>query len=136
MTENERYYTTKIYLDKLANGMNPLTGEDLPEGESFDLLLVTTDYRPDLYDNFRPSAEVVGQIAQGLEDAIPTIGLLSADFRTVNATAIVLVRADRDGITQVIYNLLLQFHHIEECVFKSLKPKGSILILKFFTLSL
>lgn len=31
MTDTERYYTTKIYLDKLANGMNPLTGEDLPE---------------------------------------------------------------------------------------------------------
>lgn len=31
MTDNERYYTTKIYLDKLANGMNPVTGEDLPE---------------------------------------------------------------------------------------------------------
>lgn len=31
MTDNERYYTAKIYLDKLANGMNPLTGEDLPE---------------------------------------------------------------------------------------------------------
>ena len=25
--------------------------KDLPEGESFDFLLVTTDYRPDLYDN-------------------------------------------------------------------------------------
>ncbi|MCQ2488441.1 MAG: hypothetical protein MJ143_04100 [Clostridia bacterium] len=31
MTDNERYYTAKIYMDKLANGMNPLTGEDLPE---------------------------------------------------------------------------------------------------------
>lgn len=31
MTDNERYYTAKIYLEKLANGMNPLTGEDLPE---------------------------------------------------------------------------------------------------------
>lgn len=30
MTDNERYYTTKIYLDRLAKGMDPLTGEDLP----------------------------------------------------------------------------------------------------------
>lgn len=70
--------------------------KDLPEGESFDLLLVTTDYRPDLYDNYRPTSETVSQIAEGLEDAVPTIGLLSADFREINATAIVLVRADRD----------------------------------------
>ncbi len=30
MTDNERYYTTKVYLDRLAKGMDPLTGEDLP----------------------------------------------------------------------------------------------------------
>ena len=70
--------------------------EDLPEGESFNLLLVTTDYRPDLYNDYRPSAETIEEKTAGLEDAIPTIGLLSADFRSVNATAIVLVRADRE----------------------------------------
>lgn len=70
--------------------------EELPEGESFNFLLVVTDYRPDLYDNYRPSAETVSAIAQGLENAVPTIGLLSADFREISATAIVLVRADRD----------------------------------------
>ena len=70
--------------------------EELPEGESFNFLLVVTDYRPDLYDNYRPSAETVSAIAEGLENAIPTIGLLSADFREISASAIVLVRADRD----------------------------------------
>ena len=70
--------------------------KDLPEGESFNFLLVVTDYRPDLYDNYRPTAETVSRITEGLEDAVPTIGLLSADFREINATAIVLVRADRE----------------------------------------
>ena len=70
--------------------------EELPEGESFNLLLVATDYRPDLFDNYRPTAEAVAELTEGMENAIPTIGLLSADFREINATAIVLVRADRD----------------------------------------
>ena len=70
--------------------------EDLPEGESFNLLLVATDYRPDLFDNYRPTAETVAGLIEGMENAIPAIGLLSADFREINATAIVLVRADRD----------------------------------------
>ena len=73
-----------------------VTPEDLPEGESFNFLVVTTDYRPDLYDNYRPSAETVSAVAEGLENTVPTIGLLSADFREINATAIVLVRADRE----------------------------------------
>ena len=80
-----------------AHETNPGTpAEELPEGESFNFLLVVTDYRPDLYDNYRPSAETVSAIAEGLENAVPTIGLLSADFREISAAAIVLVRADRD----------------------------------------
>ena len=31
MTDRERLYTAKLYMDKLANGMNPLDGEELPE---------------------------------------------------------------------------------------------------------
>ena len=77
-------------------------GEELPEGKSFNLLIVTTDYRPDLYDNYRPSAETVAEKTKDLENAIPTIGLLSAQFREVNATAIVLVRADRE-MRQYVY---------------------------------
>ena len=70
--------------------------EDLPEGKSFNLLLVTTDYRPDLYNNYRPSAETVAERTKDMTDAIPAIGLLSAQFRDINATSIVLVRADRE----------------------------------------
>ena len=31
MTTEERYYTTKLYLDKLACGTDPFSGEELPE---------------------------------------------------------------------------------------------------------
>lgn len=31
MTDRDRLHTAKLYIDKLANGMNPMTGEDLPE---------------------------------------------------------------------------------------------------------
>ena len=31
MTDRERIYTAKLYMDKLSNGMNPFDGEELPE---------------------------------------------------------------------------------------------------------
>ena len=31
MTDRERIYTTKIYMEKLSNGMNPFDGTELPE---------------------------------------------------------------------------------------------------------
>ncbi len=33
MLDKEKLYTTKIYMDKLANGMNPFDGQDMPEDE-------------------------------------------------------------------------------------------------------
>lgn len=33
MFDKEKLYTAKLYMDKLANGMNPFDGEDLPEDE-------------------------------------------------------------------------------------------------------
>ena len=68
----------------------------LPDGKSFNFLVVANDYRPDLYDDYTPDAATVAEATEGLENAVPTLGMLSARFREVNATAIVLVRADRD----------------------------------------
>ncbi|MCR5683571.1 MAG: hypothetical protein K6G29_14090 [Clostridiales bacterium] len=70
--------------------------EPLPDGETFNLLLVTTDYRPDLYNDYAPDAEAIQKAASGLESAVPTLGILSVDFREVNATSIVLLRVDRE----------------------------------------
>lgn len=70
--------------------------EPLPDGETFNLLLVTTDYRPDLYNDYAPDAEAIQKAAAGLDSAVPTLGILSVDFREVKATTIVLVRVDRE----------------------------------------
>lgn len=70
--------------------------EPLPDGETFNLLLVTTDYRPDLYNDYAPDAEAITKAAAGLDSAVPTLGILSVDFREVSATSIVLLRVDRE----------------------------------------
>lgn len=33
MLDKEKLYTAKLYMDKLANGMNPFDGQDMPEDE-------------------------------------------------------------------------------------------------------
>ncbi|MBR4185050.1 MAG: hypothetical protein IKQ87_04715 [Clostridia bacterium] len=70
--------------------------EPLPDGETFNLLLVTTDYRPDLYNDYAPDADAIQKAAAGLDSAVPTLGILSVDFREVRATSIVLLRVDRE----------------------------------------
>ena len=70
--------------------------EPLPDGETFNLLLVTTDYRPDLYNDYAPDADAIQAAAAGLESAVPTLGILSVEFREVDATSIVLLRVDRE----------------------------------------
>jgi len=67
------------------------------EGESFDFLLVVTDYRPDLYDNYSPSESwLLNSVAPGQTNAYDSVGWLSAKFRDGSASAILLVRADKD----------------------------------------
>ncbi len=68
------------------------------EGESFDILLVITDYRPDLYADYLPKdAAILGEQVSNLDNPYEGVGVLAADYRTEQASAIVLVRGDREG---------------------------------------
>lgn len=40
MTTEERYYTTKLYLDKLSCGIDPISGEEFPEDEVLNNVLL------------------------------------------------------------------------------------------------
>lgn len=76
----------------------PSTDEKVPDGESFNFLVVTTDYRPDLYENYQPTLEHMNSVADWYSvSAADTRGCLSEDYRTVRATSILLVRADKEN---------------------------------------
>ncbi len=74
----------------------------IPEGESFNFLLLATDYRPDLYDTYAPSLATMGK-TNWLEVAPEeTLGLLTGDYRKVRLAGITLVRIDKEK-RQVVY---------------------------------
>ena len=72
-------------------------------GESFNFLIVTTDYRPDAFADYLPAQE---DIKLGrLNQTKPTdyFGYLSSEYRVTNVTSIVAVRIDKE-------RQMLQFH--------------------------
>ena len=75
---------------------NP-TNEKIPEGESFNFLVITTDYRPDLYDNYKPTLDHMYKTDWYSVSASDTRGCLSGDYREPGVSAIVLVRADKEA---------------------------------------
>lgn len=67
-----------------------------PEGESFNFVVITTDYRPDLYDNYKPTLEHMYQTDWYSVSSSDTRGCLSGEYREAKASSIVLVRVDRE----------------------------------------
>ncbi len=76
----------------------PSSDENVPDGESFSFLVVTTDYRPDLYENYQPTVEHMYSVADWYSvSASDTRGCLSESYRSVRASSILLVRADKEA---------------------------------------
>ncbi len=76
----------------------PVNPDELIEGESFSLLLVITDYRPDLYGDYMPASmpsDDSDEKDEG-EDPFDSLGYLSAEYRTQSASSIVLICADKE----------------------------------------
>lgn len=90
---------------------NPETGEgdgesdgelvDPPEdeivGESFNFLVITTDYRPDIYSDYKPSKSEVDKGNWDEAEYEDTAGFLTQKYRTKSASSIVLVRVDKEN---------------------------------------
>ncbi len=74
-----------------------LTGEKIPEGESFNFLVITTDYRPDIYDDYKPSLDLMYMTDWYSVNAADTAGCLSTDYREIRASSILLVRVDKEA---------------------------------------
>lgn len=86
--------------------LTPEAGENddiIPEGESFNFLILTTDYRPDLYDTYAPSLDTMYNTDWYSVSPEETVGLISGEYRDVNLSAITLVRIDKEK-RQVVYS--------------------------------
>lgn len=76
--------------------------QKVPEGSSFTLLFIGTDYRPDVYNNYFHSYADIDELTGGLKDAESTVGILKTPVRRINATWLVLLRADKENREYVI----------------------------------
>lgn len=81
----------------------PETDEKIPEGESFNFLVLTTDYRPDLYNTYRPSLSTMYNTDWYSIPSDETAGVLSGDYRESNLSTITMVRIDKEN-RQVVYS--------------------------------
>lgn len=75
-----------VETSKDGESTNPLAGL---AGESFSLLLVCTDYRPDVFDDYLPDADKIDT-----ED--DTVGTLQNGFRVMGPSAICLIRCSKE----------------------------------------
>ncbi len=79
----------------------PIDPDELIEGESFTLLLVITDYRPDLYGDYMPTGVQLSDNKDDQKankgDKYDSLGYLSSDYRDTRASSIVLICADKES---------------------------------------
>ncbi len=71
--------------------------EDEIVGESFNFLVITTDYRPDIYSDYKPSKSEIDKGNWDEAEYEDTAGFLTQKYRTKSASSIVLVRVDKEN---------------------------------------
>jgi len=65
-------------------------------GESFSFLVVCSGYRPELFTDYVPTVDVLKDKVASFTTAADSYGILSKNYREIEATTIVLVRADKE----------------------------------------
>lgn len=98
------------------------TGEKEPSGDSFNFLLITTDYRPDIYDDYEPTLEEMYNTDWYSIPATETTGCLNDEYRKINISSVMLVRVDKEDkqITYTYFSPLTQvytpsgYHNLSE----------------------
>ncbi len=69
----------------------------VPDGNSFTMVFVATNFYPDKYDNYYGYGTKVDDVIKKANKEKDSLGALSTKFRYLNATCIVLVRADKEN---------------------------------------
>ena len=100
----DREPETDVSGETLSDGQNP--GEvGAITGNSFSFVVVTTGYRPELFDDYIPSVDTLRDKINSFQTAADSFGILSKTYRSKNATAIILIRVDKDR-RQVTYTYI------------------------------
>ena len=111
--EEEQTELDEIIHNEAEADNNPVTPDEgvteeeekIPEGESFNFIIYSTDYRPDLYDNYSPALSVMYNTDWYSVPADETAGLLSGDYRTANLSSIMIVRIDKERRQVILIHL-------------------------------
>ncbi len=74
-------------------------------GKSFAFAIVATGYRPDLFDDYVPTVEALRNQIANFQMASDSYGILNKEYRKKDATAIVLVRVDKEK-KQITYTYI------------------------------
>lgn len=75
---------------------NATSAGEIP-GSGFNLLLVITDYRPDVYGDYMPTdVDALNQKSWSLPSTADSVGYLSKNYRSLTADTILLVRGDKE----------------------------------------
>lgn len=91
--------------DNESDSETVIPGEEEIIGESFNFLVITTDYRPDIYSDYKPSKAAVDKGNWDEADFEDTAGFLTEKYRQKSASSIILVRVDKEN-KQYIYSYI------------------------------
>ena len=91
-------------------------GPDAPDeneiyGDSFNVLFITTDYRPEKYGDYMPSLYTLQNTPWNESDPVTLMGYLSREYRENCVSSIVFVRFDKEE-EAVIYSYLSPFARV------------------------
>ena len=87
------------------------TGSDDPGvadeiyGKSFNMLFVTSDYRPERYYDYKPSMSAMYSMDWAAMDPVSLMGYLSKEYRDWRASSIIFIRVDKEN-EEVVYSYI------------------------------
>ena len=79
-----------------SEGEGPETNSAIT-GDSFSFVVVTSGYRPELFDDYTPTVDSLKDKIAGFQTASDSYGILGKTYREKSATAILLIRVDKDN---------------------------------------
>ncbi len=74
-------------------------------GNSFNMLFITSDYRPERFYDYKPSMSAMYSMDWASMDPVSLMGYLSRDYRDWRASSIVFVRVDKER-QEIIYSYI------------------------------
>jgi len=94
-TETETESSADVSTETGETAEDPEQPEEL--GNSFSFVVVTSGYRPEVFGDYIPTVDELKTEIQHFKTASDSYGYLSREYRERKATAVVLVRVDKDA---------------------------------------